>query len=191
MAINTDARHAADVVRESAALQSTDFGDTQKLLDISDKGQKRELNHTPSDTHLDTYLDSDKNEQTDVNIDSMPCSPSRVSFSRAPSPTPGEREPCSFMWVAVISCFCPAVPINLFALYFAHMSRTMTQVKDYDGARRLGRLALLLSVVAIVVGLAIVLYLVMIVHPVLLSAIQPPEQRRSEEAHLVIDILVT
>lgn len=37
----------------------------------------------------------------------------------------------------------------------------MTQAKDYDGARRLGRLALLLSVVSIVVGLAIVLYLVM------------------------------
>lgn len=129
MAINTDARHAADVLRESVALQSTDFGDTQKLLDISDKVQKRELNHTPSDTHLDTYLDSDKNEQTDVNIASVPSSPSRVSFSRAPSPTPGEREPSSFMWVAVISCFCPAVPINLFALYFAHMVSSATGVQ--------------------------------------------------------------
>jgi len=36
----------------------------------------------------------------------------------------------------------------------------MIQAKDYDGGRRLGRLALLLSVVSIVVGLAIVLYLV-------------------------------
>ncbi|XP_056118192.1 trafficking regulator of GLUT4 (SLC2A4) 1b [Rhinichthys klamathensis goyatoka] len=161
MAINTDARHATHVLRESAALQSTDFGDTQKLLDISDKGLKGDLNHTPSDTHIVTSLDSDKNEQTDDNIDSVPCSPSRVSFSRAPSPTPGEREPSSFMWVAVISCFCLAVPINLFALYFAHMSRSMIQAKDYDGGRRLGRLALLLSVVSIVVGLAIVLYLVM------------------------------
>jgi len=121
MAINTDARHATQVLRESAALQSTDFGDTQKLLDISDKGLKRELNHNASDTHLVASLASDKNEQTDENIYSVPCSPSRVSFSRAPSPTPGEREPCSFMWVAVISCFCPAVPINLFALYFAHV----------------------------------------------------------------------
>lgn len=39
-------------------------------------------------------------------------------------------------------------------------SRSMIQAKDYDGARRLGRLALLLSVVSIVVGTAIVLYLV-------------------------------
>jgi len=64
MAINTDARHATQVLRESAALQSTDFGDTQKLLDISDKGLKRELNHNASDTHLVASLASDKNEQT-------------------------------------------------------------------------------------------------------------------------------
>lgn len=40
-------------------------------------------------------------------------------------------------------------------------SRSMIQAKDYDGARRLGRLALLLSIVSIVVGLAIVLYLLL------------------------------
>ncbi|KAI2651080.1 tumor suppressor candidate 5-like protein [Labeo rohita] len=161
MAINTDAPHATDALGERAALQSNDFGDTQKLLDISDKELKRELNHSPSDTHLVKCLEVEQNEQTVVNVTSEPHSPSRVSFSRVSSPTPGEQEPCSFMWVAVISCFCPAVPINLFALYFAHMARSMIQVKDYDGARRLGRLALLLSIVSIVVGLAIVLYLLM------------------------------
>ncbi|XP_016123175.1 transmembrane protein 233-like, partial [Sinocyclocheilus grahami] len=161
MAINTDAPHATDALRERAALQSTDFGDTQKLLDISDKELKRELNHSLSDTHLVKCLEAERNEQTVVNVASEPRSPSRVSFSRASSPTPSEREPCSFMWVAVISCFCPAVPINLFALYFAHMSRSMIQAKDYDGARRLGHLALLLSIVSIVVGLAIVLYLLL------------------------------
>uniref|UniRef100_A0A8C2ENY9 Trafficking regulator of GLUT4 (SLC2A4) 1b n=1 Tax=Cyprinus carpio TaxID=7962 RepID=A0A8C2ENY9_CYPCA len=145
-----------------AALQSTDFGDTQKLLDISDKELKRELNHSPSDSRLVKCLEAEQNdEQTVVNVAAEPCSLSRVSFSRASSPTPAEREPCSFMWVAVVSCFCPAVPINLFALYFAHMSRSMIQAKDYDGARRLGRLSLLLSIVSIVVGLAIVLYLLL------------------------------
>ncbi|XP_051733992.1 trafficking regulator of GLUT4 (SLC2A4) 1b isoform X1 [Ctenopharyngodon idella] len=171
MAINTDASHATDVLGESAALQS-DFGDTQKLLDISDKELKRELNHTPSDTHLVTSLEAERNEQTVVDIASLPRSPSRVGFSRAPSPTPGEREPCSFMWLAVISCFCLAVPINLFALYFAHMSRSMIQAKDYDGARRLGRLALLLSVVSIVVGTAIVLYLMITGKPLFFSTTQ-------------------
>uniref|UniRef100_A0A8C1MTT5 Trafficking regulator of GLUT4 (SLC2A4) 1b n=1 Tax=Cyprinus carpio TaxID=7962 RepID=A0A8C1MTT5_CYPCA len=161
MAINTDAPHATDALGERAALQSTDFGDTQKLLYISDKELKTESNHSPSDTHLVKHLEAEQNEQTVVNVASEPRSPSRVSFSRASSPTPGEREPCSFMWVAVISCFCPAVPINLFALYFAHMSRSMIQAKDYDGARRLGRLALLLSIVSIVVGLAIIIYLLM------------------------------
>ncbi|XP_058614720.1 trafficking regulator of GLUT4 (SLC2A4) 1b isoform X1 [Onychostoma macrolepis] len=159
MAINTDAPHATDALGERAALQSTDFGDTQKLLDISDKELKRELNHSNSDTHLAKSLEAEQNEQTVVNVATEPGSPSRVS--PASSPTPADREPCSFMWVAVISCFCPAVPINLFALYFAHMARSMIQAKDYDGARRLGRLALLLSIVSIVVGLAIILYLLM------------------------------
>uniref|UniRef100_A0A672RRR3 Trafficking regulator of GLUT4 (SLC2A4) 1b n=1 Tax=Sinocyclocheilus grahami TaxID=75366 RepID=A0A672RRR3_SINGR len=132
---------------------------TNISLELLHKELKRELNHSLSDTHLVKCLEAERNEQTVVNVASEPRSPSRVSFSRASSPTPSEREPCSFMWVAVISCFCPAVPINLFALYFAHMSRSMIQAKDYDGARRLGHLALLLSIVSIVVGLAIVLYL--------------------------------
>ncbi|XP_067280154.1 trafficking regulator of GLUT4 (SLC2A4) 1b [Pseudorasbora parva] len=154
MAINTDATHATDVLRKSHALQSTDFGETQKLLDMSDKELKRALNHTPSDTLL---AEAEQNEETVASEE--PCSPSRISFGRASSPTPGEREPCSYMWLAVISCFCPAVPINLFALYFAHMARSMIQSKDYDGGKRLGRLAFLLSSVSIVVGLAIFLYL--------------------------------
>lgn len=45
-------------------------------------------------------------------------------------------------------------------LSVSFQSRSMIQAKDYDGGRRLGRLALLLSVVSIVVGTAIVLYLV-------------------------------
>lgn len=127
MAINTDAPHATDALGERAALQSTDFGDTRKLLDISDKELKREFNHSPSETHLAKCLEAEQNEQTVVNVASDPCSPSRDS--RASSPTPPEREPCSFMWVAVISCFCPAVPINLFAIYFAHMVSGVTGVK--------------------------------------------------------------
>lgn len=131
MAINTDASHATHVLGESAALQS-DFGDTQKLLDISDKELKSELNHTPSDTHLVTSPEAEQNEQTVVDTASVPRSSSRVGFSRAPSPTPGEREPCSFMWLAVISCFCLAVPINLFALYFAHMVSSAAGVKHIN-----------------------------------------------------------
>ncbi|XP_051537154.1 trafficking regulator of GLUT4 (SLC2A4) 1b [Myxocyprinus asiaticus] len=159
MAINTDAPHATGAL--GVALKSTDFGDTEKLLDVSARELKGELNHNTSDTSSVKNLET---EQNDPNVDyvvTIHRSPSRVSFSRASSPTPGEREPCSFIWVAVLSCFCPAVPINLFALYFAHMSRSMIQAKDYDGGRRLGRLSLLLSVVSIVVGLAILLYLVM------------------------------
>lgn len=138
MAINTDAPHATGALGERAALQSTDFGDTQKLLDISDKELKRELNHSPSDSRLVKCLEAEQNdEQTVVNVAAEPCSLSRVSFSRASSPTPAEREPCSFMWVAVVSCFCPAVPINLFALYFAHMVSGVTGVQLNESTFRI------------------------------------------------------
>ncbi|TRZ02900.1 hypothetical protein DNTS_033266, partial [Danionella cerebrum] len=116
MAINTDAPRAAD-----AALHSSEFGDTQKLLDTSDKQLKRELSLAESETHLASYHEPQPGENTVVTESTMPRSESRVSFSRVSSPAPGGREPRSFMWMAVISCFCPAVPINIFALYFAHM----------------------------------------------------------------------
>ncbi|XP_065143503.1 trafficking regulator of GLUT4 (SLC2A4) 1b [Paramisgurnus dabryanus] len=157
MAINTDAPHATGALGESAALQSSDFGDTQKLLDISTQELKGELNHKPDNDSVKS-LQTDQNEHEEK-VGTEPLSESRGSFSRASSPTPDEPEPCSFIWLAVISCFCPAVPINVFALYFAHMARSMIQAKDYEGGKRLGRLSLLLSVVSIFVGLAIVLYL--------------------------------
>ncbi|XP_055036940.1 trafficking regulator of GLUT4 (SLC2A4) 1b [Misgurnus anguillicaudatus] len=159
MAINTDAPRATGALGESAALQSSDFGETQKLLDISTQELKGELNHKPDNDSVRS-LQTDQNEDNAEKVGTGPLSPSRASFSRASSPTPGEPEPHSFIWLAVISCFCPAVPINVFALYFAHMARSMIQAKDYDGGKRLGRLSLLLSVVSIFVGLAIVLYLI-------------------------------
>lgn len=42
---------------------------------------------------------------------------------------------------------------------FVGQSRSMIQANDFDGARRLGRRSLLLSIVAIAVGLTIILYL--------------------------------
>lgn len=128
MAINTDAPHATGALGERAALQSTDFGDTQKLLDISTQELKGELNHKPDNDSVRS-LKTDQDEHNAEKVGTVPLSPSRASFSRASSPTPGEREPCSFIWLAVISCFCPAVPINVFALYFAHMvSLTLCQL---------------------------------------------------------------
>lgn len=123
MAINTDAPRATGVIGVSGALDS-DFGDTEKLLDLSTKELKGELNHKS-----DTYSIKSKNEKTAQNDDSVSLSPSRVDFSRTSSPKPGESEPWTFLWVAVISCFCPAVPINVFAIYFSHMVSTVIQVK--------------------------------------------------------------
>ncbi|KAA0720328.1 hypothetical protein E1301_Tti012362 [Triplophysa tibetana] len=153
MAINTDTPRATGVLGVSATLDS-DFGDTEKLLDLSTKELKGELNHKS-----DTYILKSENEKTAQNDDSVSISPSRVDFSRTSSPTPGESEPWTFLWVAVISCFFPAVPINVFAIYFSRMASDMIREKNYEGGRKIGRLSLMLSLVSIIVGSAILLYL--------------------------------
>ncbi|XP_051959622.1 trafficking regulator of GLUT4 (SLC2A4) 1b [Xyrauchen texanus] len=158
MAINTDAPHSTGSL--GVAVQSTDFGDTDKLLDISTKELERELNKQASDTSVST-VGTEQNEPNSDSTIPVHRSPSRISFSRSSSPTTEERKARSFMWLAVFSCFFPAIPINLFAIYFAHLSLSLKQERNYVGARKLGHLALLLAVVSIVVGLAIILYVVM------------------------------
>ncbi|KAM9700193.1 proline-rich transmembrane protein 2-like, partial [Menidia menidia] len=83
----------------------------------------------------------------------------RPSLSRRPSaipePTDGSKPP-DYLLLAILSCFCPLVPVNIVALTFSVMSRNSLQQGNVDGARRLGRNALVLSVVSIVGGLAII-----------------------------------
>uniref|UniRef100_A0A8D0L3W8 Trafficking regulator of GLUT4 (SLC2A4) 1/pseudo n=1 Tax=Sphenodon punctatus TaxID=8508 RepID=A0A8D0L3W8_SPHPU len=96
--------------------------------------------------------------------EAAPLSPSRLSLSRASSTgTSGpsgagagggqERgRPTDYLVLAILSCFCPVWPVNIVALVFSIMSRSSRQQGDVDGARRLGRMAKLLSIVSIVLG---------------------------------------
>uniref|UniRef100_A0A8C4V450 Trafficking regulator of GLUT4 (SLC2A4) 1 n=1 Tax=Falco tinnunculus TaxID=100819 RepID=A0A8C4V450_FALTI len=98
-------------------------------------------------------------------LEAAPLSPSRLSLGRASSTAtstaaPEQGRPRDYLVLAIFSCFCPVWPINVVALVFSIMSRNSGQQGDMDGARRLGRMARLLSIVSIILGtIIIVLYI--------------------------------
>ncbi|KAK3555140.1 hypothetical protein QTP86_010004 [Hemibagrus guttatus] len=170
MAINTDAEFERSEMSESSGggggggggngSTATEFRDTQKLLGVvvgdgKDGLGSRSDSRRPSVKSLKSLksLSVEQNSYKSTGTGSIQTPP------RSPAPERNEPEPRSYMWLALFSCFCPALPLNVIALYFSHASRSMTQAKDYDGARRLGRRSLLFSIMAIAVGLSIILYL--------------------------------
>uniref|UniRef100_A0AAZ3NNF8 Proline-rich transmembrane protein 2 n=1 Tax=Oncorhynchus tshawytscha TaxID=74940 RepID=A0AAZ3NNF8_ONCTS len=77
----------------------------------------------------------------------------RPSISRQPSTVTEEddgKPPRDYLILAILSCFCPLWPINIVALVFSVMSRNSLQLGNVDGARRLGRNAMVLSIVSLV-----------------------------------------
>ncbi|KAK7915387.1 hypothetical protein WMY93_011148 [Mugilogobius chulae] len=84
----------------------------------------------------------------------------RPSLSRRPSACPEAAQdgskPRDYLLLAILSCFCPLWPINIVALTFSVMSRNSLQQGNVDGARRLGRNAMILSIVSILGGIAII-----------------------------------
>ncbi|XP_034568228.1 trafficking regulator of GLUT4 1 [Notolabrus celidotus] len=84
----------------------------------------------------------------------------RPSLTRQPSAiteaTVDGSKPRDYLFLAILSCFCPLWPINIVALTFSVMSRNSLQQGNLDGARRLGRNAMVLSIVSILGGIAII-----------------------------------
>ncbi|XP_061829885.1 transmembrane protein 233 [Nerophis lumbriciformis] len=85
----------------------------------------------------------------------------RSSLSQQPGavtegPEDGSKPP-DYLILAILSCFCLLWPINIPALVFSVMSRNSLQQGNVDGARRLGRNAMVLSVIAILGGTAIII----------------------------------
>ncbi|KAI1884735.1 hypothetical protein AGOR_G00229570 [Albula goreensis] len=95
----------------------------------------------------------------------MTASP-RPSLSRQPSTvTEGLAEagkPRDYLILAILSCFCPLWPINIVGLAFSLMSRNSLQQGNLDGARRLGRVAKVLSMFSVVGGIIIIIALIVI-----------------------------
>ncbi|XP_062386962.1 trafficking regulator of GLUT4 1-like [Sardina pilchardus] len=65
-------------------------------------------------------------------------------------------KPRDYLLLAVIACFCPVWPINIVGFVYSIMSRNSLEQGNIDGARRLGRVAKLLSVVSLVGGVVII-----------------------------------
>ncbi|XP_073492076.1 proline-rich transmembrane protein 2 isoform X1 [Aquarana catesbeiana] len=66
------------------------------------------------------------------------------------------EKPRDYLLIAILSCFCPMWPVNIVGFVYSIMSRNSLQQGDVDGALRLGRVAKLLSIVALVGGILII-----------------------------------
>ncbi|XP_060048990.1 transmembrane protein 233 isoform X2 [Erinaceus europaeus] len=64
--------------------------------------------------------------------------------------------PKNYLWLTILSCFCPAYPINIVAFVFSIMSLNSYNDGDIEGSRRLGRNAKWVAVASIIIGLLII-----------------------------------
>ncbi|KAJ7996115.1 hypothetical protein DPEC_G00233730 [Dallia pectoralis] len=173
MALNTDAGFGKSALGERDVSHPSDFQDTEKLLHAVTTEPTGEKNLKACDSFSLNLrgsihsLNAEQNghlsplrSESAGNIDASPASPSRLSFGPPLSPVPPGSQPPSYLWLAVLSCFCLAMPVNILALWYAHMSRSVLQAGDVDGARRLGRLSLLLSCIAMLLGVAVVTFII-------------------------------
>uniref|UniRef100_A0A3B4BC33 Uncharacterized protein n=1 Tax=Periophthalmus magnuspinnatus TaxID=409849 RepID=A0A3B4BC33_9GOBI len=167
MAINTDIEYQKTSLGESGGTtQQADSQETEKLLAVTTEpggnGMKMSTSFSASG---DKGLDTDQNGHS-VPMRSgsaghltaaAPLSPSRASLSRSSTGNATVQEapkPKDYLILVICSCFCPVWPISIVALVYSIMqSRNSLQNGDIDGARRLGRLARLLSIVSISLGL--------------------------------------
>ncbi|XP_059207160.1 trafficking regulator of GLUT4 1-like [Centropristis striata] len=171
MAINTDAAFGKSALGEREVSNPTDFQDTEKLLSVAATERSGQSNIKPSDSSLNIRgsvrsLDADQNGHRSPmksgsigQLATPPKSLSRLSLGPLPSPVPPGAAP-SYLWLAVLSCFCPAVPLNICALWYAHVSRSVLHTGDIAGAKKYGRLSMLLSCLAILLGVAVILFIV-------------------------------
>lgn len=134
MAINTDATFKKSGLGEREVSNRTDFQDTEKLLSKAPAEPTGESNLKPSDSFSLNIrgsvrsLDAEQNGRTSPvksgsfgQLTAPPRSNSRLSLGQLSSPIPPGSPPPSYLWLAVLSCFCPAVPFNMIALWYANV----------------------------------------------------------------------
>ncbi|XP_004464737.1 transmembrane protein 233 isoform X2 [Dasypus novemcinctus] len=62
----------------------------------------------------------------------------------------------NYLWLSIVSCFCPAYPINIVAFVFSIMSLNSYNNGDVEGSQRLGRNAKWVAIASIIIGLLII-----------------------------------
>ncbi|XP_037604822.1 trafficking regulator of GLUT4 1-like [Sebastes umbrosus] len=174
MAINTDAAFGKSALGEREVSNPTDFQDTEKLLSTgTTEPSTGQSNIKASDSFCLNIRGSVRSLDADQNghrsplksgsigqLAAPPRSLSRLSLGPLPSPIPPGSVPPSYLWLAVLSCFCPALPLNICALWYANVSRSVLHTGDIDGARKYGRLSMLLSCLAMLLGVAVIIFIV-------------------------------
>ncbi|KAK7925770.1 hypothetical protein WMY93_008080 [Mugilogobius chulae] len=150
MAINTDATFEKSALGEREASNLTEFQDTEKLLSAGITEPTGQSNLKESDSFS-------------LNIRGT-VGPTQVHIPPEPrsSPLPGASRgsAATYLWLAVLSCFCPGVPFNCCALWYASVSKTVRDTGDMAGARKYGRRSMRLSCLAILMGVAVIIFIV-------------------------------
>lgn len=125
MAINTDAEFERSELSESGGgggggvgSSAAEFRDTQKLLGVVVAGGKDGFGSHPDSRR--PSVKSLKSLGVDQNSYKSTGTGSVHSPSHSTAPERNEPEPRNYMWLALFSCFCPALPLNVIALYFSH-----------------------------------------------------------------------
>ncbi|XP_016140164.1 transmembrane protein 233 [Sinocyclocheilus anshuiensis] len=91
--------------------------------------------------------------QTDVKSSLNGSMDMHHSWFGSTTPRPPLR---NYLLLTILTCFCPAYPVNILALVFSVMSRSSYDQGDYEGSRRLGRMALYVSIASIIIGILII-----------------------------------
>ncbi|KAL7986744.1 hypothetical protein Chor_013027 [Crotalus horridus] len=76
-------------------------------------------------------------------------------------PGPEEEEeprpaPKNYLWLSILSCFCPAYPVNIAAFVFSIMALNSYNQGDIEGSKRLGHTALLVAIASILIGVLMI-----------------------------------
>ncbi|XP_067861725.1 transmembrane protein 233 [Heptranchias perlo] len=69
---------------------------------------------------------------------------------------PQEGMPRKHIFLTILSCFCPSYPINIVAFVFSMMALHSYNAGDIDGAKKLGHIAVLVAIGAIIAGLLVI-----------------------------------
>ncbi|CAL8373331.1 trafficking regulator of GLUT4 1 [Gadus morhua] len=174
MAVNTDTAFQTSNLGETRPAPPPDFQETEKLLAVTTEpggtGMKTSSSFSVNvDGGGEKHLEAEQNGHgASLRSGSAghlavaaPHSPSQVSRSRASSVGNAavlqeNPKPKDYLILVIISCLCPVWPVSIVALVYSIMSRNSLQSGDVDGAKRLGKLARLLSIVSIILGIVVI-----------------------------------
>lgn len=132
MAINTDAVFEKSALGDREVSNPTNFQDTEKLLSTGTTEPSGQSNQPSDSFSLNVRgsvrsLNADQTEQRSPlrsgsfgHLSTPPRSSSRISLGQLSAVPPGPQPP-SYLWLAVLSCFCPAVPLNVCALWYSNV----------------------------------------------------------------------